>query len=70
KPSSTAQHRHPLDPPTEPKLQRSWHTHLASKRAPARLIPGLREHPGFDVTYLVFRHFISDSLAFAFLIST
>jgi hypothetical protein len=30
KPSSTAQHRHPLDPPTEPKLQRSWHTRLTS----------------------------------------
>src|ERR1035437_9644859 len=26
KPSSTAQHRHHPDPPTEPRLQRSWHT--------------------------------------------
>src|SRR5664280_2193289 len=34
KPSSTAQHRHPLDPPTEPRLQRSWHTHLTQSSAP------------------------------------
>src|SRR5450756_2286390 len=33
-PSSTAQHRHPLDPPTEPRLQRSWHTHLTQSSAP------------------------------------
>jgi len=26
KPSSTAQHRHHLDLPTQPRLQRSWHT--------------------------------------------
>src|SRR5664280_2868629 len=36
KPSSTAQHRHPLDPPTEPRLQRSWHTHLTHR---VRLFP-------------------------------
>src|SRR5665811_1789487 len=27
KPSSTAQHRHHQDPPTQPRLQRSWHTY-------------------------------------------
>src|SRR5665811_1984248 len=31
---------------------------------------GPNQRPGFDVTYSVFRHFSSDSLAFAFLIPT
>src|SRR5674476_1396259 len=44
--------------------------HQASSRAPARLIPGLGVCPGFDVVYDCFRHFISDSLTFAFLIRT
>src|SRR5664280_2800567 len=45
KPSSTAQHRHPLDPPTQPKLQRSWHTRLtvsAARRTPSRHPPPFR----------------------------
>jgi hypothetical protein len=42
---------------------------LASRQAPARLLPGLRSIPGFDVTSL-FRHVISGSLALAFAIHT
>ena len=44
--------------------------HLASRRVSARLFPGPKRRPGFDVTYILFRHVISDSLAFAFLIPT
>ena len=44
--------------------------HLASKRVSARLFPGSATHPGFDVTYFLYRHVISDSLSFAFLIPT
>jgi hypothetical protein len=43
--------------------------HLANQQAPARLIPGLRSIPGFDVN-LFLRHVISGSLALAFVIHT
>ena len=42
---------------------------LASKRAPARLIPGPFNRPGFDVICL-FRHVVSGSLTLAFPVPT
>src|ERR1039457_1577090 len=41
-------------------------THLASKQAPARLFPGQQLDPGFGLSSLRFRRFISGSLTFAF----
>ncbi len=41
-------------------------THLASTQAPARLFPGQQLDPGFGLSSLRFRRFISGSLTFAF----
>ncbi len=40
--------------------------HLASKQAPARLLPRQQPSPGFGLSSLRFRHFSSGSHTFAF----